>query len=304
MGGELSDSVSCKTNYLLANKVGSIFYKVAALEFGTEILQPSWITGCWENQQLLSTHGYKLLPFTGCIISVTGLRSNKRKKIQDLTCKNGGEYSPDLTRKCTHLLSEQPRGLKYTYALDWGVHCVQTNWFQDSIKKSACQDESLYYLPEPSKRDLLAMNTYQELNRLSPTLRRKHLTQIQKRNKLNPRYGLVVITNSPKLNPIEDDPMEETENFFSEIKREILNDSTIDTEKKNEILSLIDKMNSNEDIQETIQKLIELCDKVIEHYKSISDKDKNELKRLLGLYTPQKYQMKDNITNNPPNGNN
>jgi len=63
-------------------------------------------------------------------------------------------------------------------------------------------------------------------------------------------------------------------------------------------------MNSNEDIQETIQKLIELCDKVIEHYKNISDKDKTELRRLLELYTPQKNDIKNNITSNPPDGNN
>jgi len=49
---------------------------------------------------------------------------------------------------------------------------------------------------------------------------------------------------------------------------------------------------------------IELCDKVIEHYKNISDKDKTELRRLLELYTPQKNDIKNNITSNPPDGNN
>jgi len=80
LGGELSDSVTSKTDYLLANRVGSISYKIAVHQFGIEVLVPNWITKCWDNQQLLPTSDYKLPPFSGCIISVTGLQSNKRKK--------------------------------------------------------------------------------------------------------------------------------------------------------------------------------------------------------------------------------
>jgi len=282
LGGELSDTVTSKTDYLLANKIGSIFYKAAAHQFDEiEILVPSWITDCWDKQQFLPTAHYILPPFTGCIISVTGILSPKRKKIQDLTTKNGGEYSPDLTRKCTHLLSEQPRGLKYTYALDWGIHCVRTTWFYETIKKRTCQDETLHYLPEPTKRDLLSVNNYHELNRLSPTLRRKH---IQKNT--GSRYGLVVITNS-KIRPIEDELNEgESINILSDLKKEIINDQ--DPLKKEDILSLIEKMKTNEDIYETIQKLIEFCDKVIHHFQSLTDKEKELLKGILANYSREK----------------
>jgi hypothetical protein len=284
MGGELSDNVTSKTDYLLSNKVGSIFYKVAAHHYGVEILLPNWITDCWDKQQFLPTTHYKILPFTGCTISVTGILSPKRKKIQDLTTKFGGEYSPDLTRKCTHLLSEQPRGLKYTYARDWGIHCVRTAWFYDSIKKKICQDETAYYLPEPSKRDLsLSVNNYHELNRLSPTLRKKH---IQK----NPssRYGLVVITNSPKFRPTigEMNVEQERRNLFSDINiKDIFNDKD---NLKNEIMSLIEKMKSNEEVHDTIQKLINYCDKLINHYQNLSEKDKEHLKEILDKYSNKK----------------
>jgi len=199
----------------------------------------------------------------------------KKKKIQDLTTKYGGEYSPDLTRKCTHLLSEQPRGLKYTYALDWGINCVRTSWFYDSIKKKSCQDETMYYLPEPTKRDLLSVNNYHELNRLSPTLRRKH---IQK----NPssRYGLVVITNSPKIRPIDEElNVEESFNILSDIKKEIIGDR--DPFKMGDILSQIENMKTSNDLYETIQKLIELTDKVIQYYQNLTEKDKELLRRVL-----------------------
>jgi len=207
----------------------------------------------------------------------------REKKIQDLTTKFGGEYSPDLTRKCTHLLSEQPRGLKYTYALDWGIHCVRTEWFYDSIKKKICQDETIYYLPEPSKRDLsLSVNNYHELNRLSPTLRRKH---IQK----NPssRYGFVVITNSPKLRPIDEVDMNverESKNILSDIK-EIFNDRD---NLKSEITTLVEKMKTSEDIYDTIQKFIDYCDHVINHYQNLSEKDKDLLRGILDKYSGKK----------------
>jgi len=179
-------------------------------------------------------------------------------------------------------LSEQPRGLKYTYALDWGIHCVRTSWFYDSIKKKICQDETSYYLPEPTKRDLLSVNNYHELNRLSPTLRRKH---IQK----NPssRYGLVVITNSPKLRPtIEEDNERESINILSDIKKEI-NNTDRDTFKKEEIMALIEKMKTNEDIYDTVQKINEFCDKVIQHYRNLNEKDKELLKGILENFSPR-----------------
>jgi len=47
-------------------------------------------------------------------------------------------------------------------------------------------------------------------------------------------------------------------------------------------------MKTNEDIYETIQKLIEFCDKVIHHFQSLTDKEKELLKGILANYSREK----------------
>jgi len=159
MGGEISDDIiksDLNMNILIATKVGTLYYKIA-YDHKIEILKPDWITDCWENRKLqdISQH-YRVPPFKGLVISVTGLKLHIRQKIEEKTNDYGGVYSPDLTRKCTHLLCDYPQGLKYTYALKWGIYCVTTQWFFDCVNKKQCLDESLYFLPlvSPMRRDL------------------------------------------------------------------------------------------------------------------------------------------------------
>lgn len=105
-----------------------------------------------------------------------------RKEIERLTLIYGGEYTANLTKRCTHLLSRYPRGIKYRYAMEWGIHCVSMDWFLESINRQGCVDESKYGLAmsEATKRALfhpLSTST-RDLVRLSPALRKKHLHQI------------------------------------------------------------------------------------------------------------------------------
>jgi len=270
MGGDLSETLTyLNNNYLIANRVGSVLYKLAIEDTVTEILRPEWILSCWEGQKLLPTNNFKLLPFTGCVISVTGLKSNVRKRIQDLTDRNGGEYSPDLTRKCTHLLCDQPKGLKYTYALDWGVHCVNQEWFYASLSKKCCLDETLYYLPtEMTRRDLYNSN-YHELSRLSPALRKKHMTALQRRKfGLNSRHmGLLLITGPSKLRShLNEDLMD----FQSDDSMSVLDDYNRESNQYD---------NSNNNIRDNFNKIINLCDKIIENYNYLSKNE--ELKQII-----------------------
>ena len=73
-------------------------------------------------------------------------------------------------------------GVKFRYALEWGVHCVSTQWFFDSINKKACQDEAKYHVPisEATKKALFhpANVTPLDLSRLSLPMRRRHLMQL------------------------------------------------------------------------------------------------------------------------------
>lgn len=57
---------------------------------------------------------------------------------------SGGKYSEQLTRACTHLLADKPKGRKYVIAQTWGIHVVTTNWLFDSINLKGCADVSKY----------------------------------------------------------------------------------------------------------------------------------------------------------------
>lgn len=102
-----------------------------------------------------------------------------RSEICRLTAAYGGEYTPNLTKRCTHLLARFPQGIKYRYALEWGIHCVSVDWFFDSVNNQGRADESLYTLSmsEASRKALFSSSstTSTDLSRLSPALRKRHL---------------------------------------------------------------------------------------------------------------------------------
>jgi topoisomerase (DNA) II binding protein 1 len=140
----LTDTTGETTNYLIAKKVGSIQYLLAQQHHITVILT-DWINSCWTKQCLVPHKEFILPPFSGCVISVTGLTASTRNEIQRLAKAYGGEYTPNLTKRCTHLLSKVPQGIKYRYALEWGIHCVSIHWFFDSINLQVCADETRYF---------------------------------------------------------------------------------------------------------------------------------------------------------------
>jgi len=184
MGGQYVNMISENTTYLIATKVGSIKYKLAAQNEVTALL-PEWIVECWNIKSLVAIDKFLLPPFAGCVISVTGLSATSRNEISRLVKAYGGEYTPNLTKKCTHLLSEAPTGLKYRYALEWGVHCVTVQWFLESINTQKCVDETKHFHPLDGHQRKRLFNplctSTRDLNRLSPALRRKHLMALKRR---------------------------------------------------------------------------------------------------------------------------
>jgi len=182
MGGKLDSSVvEHRTDYLIATKVGSAMYRAAA-RHNIPILKPSWIHEIWKSGTKISLEPFLLPPFAGCILSVTGLSASTRNEIQRLTSAYGGEYTPNLTKRCTHLLSRVPSGIKYRYALEWGIHCISLAWFFDSVNRHVCLNERDFELEltdatRQALFDPLAGNL-RDLNRLSPALLKKHLHQM------------------------------------------------------------------------------------------------------------------------------
>jgi hypothetical protein len=76
-----------------------------------------------------------------------------RKQIETQIKLNGGDYRPDLSRQCTHLLCALPTGKKYEAALKWGIHCIGVEWLFQSIERGMALDPKYFGLDiEPEKR--------------------------------------------------------------------------------------------------------------------------------------------------------
>ncbi|XP_073133431.1 uncharacterized protein [Henckelia pumila] len=92
----------------------------------------------------VKSHG----PLSGLVICVTGLSKETRKQVKEATERLGGQYSPHLHARCTHLVVQSFCGHKFEYALKHGpangLFLVSISWFVDSVKKNVRMDESFY----------------------------------------------------------------------------------------------------------------------------------------------------------------
>ncbi|XP_041040482.1 DNA topoisomerase 2-binding protein 1 isoform X2 [Carcharodon carcharias] len=166
MGGRILRDFNISVTHLIAGEVGSKKYLVAA-SLKKIILLPSWVKACWEKAQKsminltdVNMEEHLCPPFLGCTICVTGLSSQDRQEVQRLTLENGGRYTGQLKMNdCTHLIVQEAKGQKYECAKKWNVYCVSIQWFFDSIKHGACQDESNYKVESGTKSTEVAPST-------------------------------------------------------------------------------------------------------------------------------------------------
>lgn len=75
-------------DYLIANNTTSFEYRAASL-LGCRIVQTGWLASCWKTRSLAPVEDFLLLPLSGCILSVTGLTSTTRQKLEALIKANG-----------------------------------------------------------------------------------------------------------------------------------------------------------------------------------------------------------------------
>ncbi|XP_022027777.1 uncharacterized protein LOC110928995 isoform X2 [Helianthus annuus] len=87
-------------------------------------------------------------PFYGLIVCVTGLSKEARKQVMDATERLGGQYSPHLHPRCTHLVVQSSGGRKFEHALKHGatngLFIVTLGWFVDSVRRNVRLNEALY----------------------------------------------------------------------------------------------------------------------------------------------------------------
>ncbi|XP_008781616.2 DNA topoisomerase 2-binding protein 1-A isoform X2 [Phoenix dactylifera] len=145
MGGALHSKASVDINFVIVKNVLAAKYKWALNVLKKPIVNMSWLTQCWTEHRLVPQETHRILPFTGLTICVTRIPADERKEMEKLIKQNGGHYSADLTKKCTHLVSDAPVGDKYMVAGRWGhIHIVTRRWIDQSIARKACLDEGLY----------------------------------------------------------------------------------------------------------------------------------------------------------------
>lgn len=79
----------------------------AAAEWGIPIVKSRWITQSHEQEELLDWKLFKLEPFAGLCITLSGLHENdERTEMRKLIESNGGEHLGELIGdKTTHLIT-------------------------------------------------------------------------------------------------------------------------------------------------------------------------------------------------------
>ncbi|KAG9159286.1 hypothetical protein Leryth_019890 [Lithospermum erythrorhizon] len=104
------------------------------------IVTKDWVYQCWKEHRVVPQESYKVLPFTGLRICVSRIPAVERKEMEKLILQNGGKYSAELTRKCTHLVCD-----KYVVAKQWGhILIVTRKWFDQSLSRRVCLNEESY----------------------------------------------------------------------------------------------------------------------------------------------------------------
>ncbi|XP_020679576.1 DNA topoisomerase 2-binding protein 1 isoform X1 [Dendrobium catenatum] len=151
MGGVLQAKAAMDVNFVIVKNVLAAKYKWALHVLKKPIVNMSWLCQCWIEHRVVPQEPYRILPFMGLTICVTRIPADERKEIERLIIQNGGQYSADLTKKCSHLVSDAPAGDKYVVAQRWGhIHIVSRKWIDQSISRRACLDERLYPVLEIS----------------------------------------------------------------------------------------------------------------------------------------------------------
>lgn len=145
MGGVLYPKPSSDLSFVIVKNVLAAKYKWALNTLKKPIVTYEWLKQCSDEHRFVPQESYKVLPFSGLKICVTGIPADKRKEMEKLILQNGGKYSAELTKKCTHLISETPEGDKYKVAKRWGhIHIVTSKWFDQSIARRACLSEEFF----------------------------------------------------------------------------------------------------------------------------------------------------------------
>ncbi|KAM5551462.1 hypothetical protein ABKV19_026345 [Rosa sericea] len=106
MGGVLHTKTSLDVSFVIVKNVLAAKYKWAVNTLKKPVLTINWLYQCCNEHRIVPQESFRVLPVSGLTICVTRIPSDERKKIENLITENGGHYSAELTRKCTHLICD------------------------------------------------------------------------------------------------------------------------------------------------------------------------------------------------------
>ncbi|ESO92053.1 hypothetical protein LOTGIDRAFT_233309 [Lottia gigantea] len=153
MGGSVFRDFTDVVTHLVAGEVGSYKYSVAA-SLKKDIMSPEWVQAVWEKSRYRHVHAsddifskYRCPVFKGFNVTVSGLTQSLRLEVKHLIESEGGKFSGEMTKdSCTHLVTNEPKGRKYAFAVKWKIHTVTIDWVYQSVETGYCQPEKEYSL--------------------------------------------------------------------------------------------------------------------------------------------------------------
>ncbi|XP_057790006.1 uncharacterized protein LOC131006872 [Salvia miltiorrhiza] len=151
MGGQMKKKASSDVSFVIVKDVLCQKYKWALTQVKKPMLTIDWLEQCWKEHRVVPQEPYRVLPFAGLTICVSGIPADERKEVEKLVVQNGGIYSAELTKRCSHLICDAPEGDKYTVAKRWRIiYIVNRKWFHQSIARRACLMEDSFPVQHPS----------------------------------------------------------------------------------------------------------------------------------------------------------
>ncbi|XP_027159017.1 DNA topoisomerase 2-binding protein 1 [Coffea eugenioides] len=158
MGGVLQTKASMDVSFVIVKNVLAAKYKWALNVLKKPIVTINWLHQCWREHRVVPQDSFRVPPFSGLTVCVSRIPADERKQMEQLILQNGGKYSAELTRKCTHLVSDAPEGDKYKVAKRWGhIHIISRKWFDQSVARRACLNEESYPVQGSSMKTVRKM---------------------------------------------------------------------------------------------------------------------------------------------------
>lgn len=134
-GAKVSTTISKRISCLLVKVVGGVHCHWC-LDQKVPVVRAKWLVDCALQKRCIPFQEYLAQPFTGLVISCTGLSTSARTQIRSVIEKHGGVFSRDLVKNLTtHLICAAADGEKYNVAKEWGcIHVVSEEWVEECIQ--------------------------------------------------------------------------------------------------------------------------------------------------------------------------